>query len=653
MHNQNLGRVAVVARGIYDPLAEYERLDAISYNGSSYLVRKHCQGVEPADGEYYMLMAKAGDSTSANAAAEKALAAAQIAEAASERADTAAGSAEQQAAAAGYAAASANAAAGNANTAAAGASSAKQEAETAAAAANNAAASANQNAKAAATATSAANAAASRADDAASGANTARDAAGAAAEAANAAAAAAQNVVDSVQPNIAQVKQTLAAHSEALDNRIKKFYTGNLGAVNIADSDDGAVRNLVIGGRSEQFTTTGANILPYPYYGTTVTVNGVTFTDNGDGSITMNGTATANAEFAFLSDGKPGFMDGMVANHPGEKVTFKGLGDGAGSKSYFVFAQGFVNNTYVYGSDVTSVVLSEIVHARQMFVRVLAGTTVDNVTIKPMIALGDSIATYEPYTGGAPSPSPDYPQEIKSVENCAMNVSNADGMETQTALIPVTLRGLGDMRDELYVYADGSGKLVQRIAKLKLADAEYNEANIKPVGENYRTQLVNTKEAGYDKTKLSDICSFLPDKAEYTLDIPHFYCSGGNNIYIFTPFGTKTAIIENYGNEYIVYGLANPIETPLTAEQVKALFDLRTYYGGTNISYQSENGVEPVVNFDYACALENFVEYIKAAQGDDRKFIYDMDERMTDAEYVAALAYVNSEYATALTELEV
>ena len=103
---------------------------------------------------------------------------------------------------------------------------------------------------------------------------------------------------------------------------------------------------------------------------------------------------------------------------------------------------------------------------------------------------------------------------------------------------------------------------------------------------------------------------------------------------------------------YILYS-HEPIETVLAAEQVKALFDLRTYYGGTNISYQSENGVEPVVNFDYACALENFVEYIKAAQGDDRKFIYDMDERMTDAEYVAALAYVNSEYATALTELEV
>ena len=197
-------------------------------------------------------------------------------------------------------------------------------------------------------------------------------------------------------------------------------------------------------------------------------------------------------------------------------------------------------------------------------------------TVKFMLENGGTAHDWEPYTGGAPSPSPDYPQEIKSVENCAMTVSNADGTETQTAMIPVTLRGIGDVRDELYVYADGSGKLVRR----------------------YPETLDPTRTV-----------------AEQAMD--------------------------------------TPVETTLTAEQVKALFDLRTYYGGTNISYQSENGVEPVVNFDYACALENFVEYIKAAQGDDRKFIYDMDERMTDAEYVAALAYVNSEYAAALTELEV
>lgn len=41
----------------------------------------------------------------------------------------------------------------------------------------------------------------------------------------------------------------------------------------------------------------GKNLLPYPYYNTTKTTNGITFTDNGDGSVTISGTATGNAYF--------------------------------------------------------------------------------------------------------------------------------------------------------------------------------------------------------------------------------------------------------------------------------------------------------------------------------------------------------------------
>ena len=216
MHNQDLGRVSVVARGVYDPAAEYERLDAVSYNGSSFLVRKHCLGVVPAEGEYYMLMAKAGDSTAANAAAVEALAAAG-------RADTAAGNADQQAAAAEAAAAIANTAAGNANTAAAGASAAKEAAETAASGDNAAAASANQNAAAAGTAANAANAAAGRADQAAAGANAARDEATASAANANAAAAAAQDVVDSVEQDINQINDDL---TEFVTNINDDIYSG-------------------------------------------------------------------------------------------------------------------------------------------------------------------------------------------------------------------------------------------------------------------------------------------------------------------------------------------------------------------------------------------------------------------------------------------
>ena len=41
----------------------------------------------------------------------------------------------------------------------------------------------------------------------------------------------------------------------------------------------------------------GKNLLPYPYFDTTKTVNGITFTDNGDGSVTISGTASDNAYF--------------------------------------------------------------------------------------------------------------------------------------------------------------------------------------------------------------------------------------------------------------------------------------------------------------------------------------------------------------------
>ena len=41
------------------------------------------------------------------------------------------------------------------------------------------------------------------------------------------------------------------------------------------------------------------NLLPYPYFDTTKSANGLTFTDNGDGSVTVSGTASANTSFLF------------------------------------------------------------------------------------------------------------------------------------------------------------------------------------------------------------------------------------------------------------------------------------------------------------------------------------------------------------------
>lgn len=61
MATTNLGKVSVTPKGEYDPIITYERLDIISHNGSSYIVKQASTGVTPIEGEFYALIAEKGD----------------------------------------------------------------------------------------------------------------------------------------------------------------------------------------------------------------------------------------------------------------------------------------------------------------------------------------------------------------------------------------------------------------------------------------------------------------------------------------------------------------------------------------------------------------------------------------------------------------
>ncbi len=56
-----LGRVSLVPRGAYDPAAEYVRLDVVRHGGNAWLALRSVQGVEPAEGEDWMLLAEKGE----------------------------------------------------------------------------------------------------------------------------------------------------------------------------------------------------------------------------------------------------------------------------------------------------------------------------------------------------------------------------------------------------------------------------------------------------------------------------------------------------------------------------------------------------------------------------------------------------------------
>lgn len=89
----------------------------------------------------------------------------------------------------------------------------------------------------------------------------------------------------------------------------------------------------------------------------------------------------------------------------------------------------------------------------------------ENNTSKLMVEVGDKASPYEPYTGGKPSPSPDYPQEIKSVGKW--------NEETQKYEVDVKITGKNlfniDSFLELHLQPDsyGNGNLRSLILTLK------------------------------------------------------------------------------------------------------------------------------------------------------------------------------------------
>lgn len=79
-----------------------------------------------------------------------------------------------------------------------------------------------------------------------------------------------------------------------------------------------------------------------------------------------------------------------------------------------------------------------------VYLQVSANTTV-NGTVKVMLNKGNIALPFEPYTGGIPLPSPEYPQEIKSVGdsgNIEVNVMGANVLEGTKLGVKSTVNGI-------------------------------------------------------------------------------------------------------------------------------------------------------------------------------------------------------------------
>ena len=132
------------------------------------------------------------------------------------------------------------------------------------------------------------------------------------------------------------------------------------------------------------------NLIPYPYADTTKTENGVTFTVNSDGSITVNGTATKNTFFGLK----------YHLTLPKGKFYFSGCPKNGSTSTYYIAADVYKNKTWqkAYSNigNGVSVNTENLDYDEMTLTIVIVGNyTADNLVFKPQLELGTSATSFE------------------------------------------------------------------------------------------------------------------------------------------------------------------------------------------------------------------------------------------------------------------
>lgn len=532
---------------------------------------------------------------------------------------------------------------------------------------------------------------------------------------------------------IAKNKADIGSLKEDLSNKITKFYASNQGETHLADSDNGKIMDMMLYGRSEQKQYKGVNLFPPD----------TKFQEYVEVSIPKETKVFA------ITDGTK-FSGGNFLFFNADKTKREWLGldkDTTISTRTLTIDAKYVQNLLEPGLDVSKICLG-----------------IGNEPI------------YEPYVGGKPSPSPEYPQEIKSVGDngsVVVNVTGANVLEGTKLGVKSTANGItyttyengilitgtatkdffivlhNDIihpltRGDYYLTTSGLnssvslnfyyiGKFVDDRQNIKVTlgkDAEYSLRLQIPKGATLNT----TVQVSLTKSKIT---SYEPYYEEQTATLPYILnaipvSSGGNvtidgqqyvadyvdvergkvvrmcgrealntkngevneeyrlAIYIGAhgKEGDKECILSTFKwtswetcvsgtSLYIknikkpndelytaqelkelsidfeaVYQLKEKQEIDFTTEQAQALKELVTNYPVTNISVTSDQ-LDGYTVFNYPISMANGWDYVKKQLNDNRDYIYDMDAKAQDIDIQSAEAYVNSEYAVALTELEV
>lgn len=327
--------------------------------------------------------------------------------------------------------------------------------------------------------------------------------------------------------------------------------------VNVTDALQARPNKLVVDGKAVQGVTTGKNLCPVK----SGTNYGVTATVNADGSMTLNGTATKSGyitlDGGFYNDKVP--IAGSLVQ-VGKKYCVSG---GIASKVDVIFV------TYSQTGYVTTIVGGTVPATALyygMFLYIYTGVEFTNTVIYPQIEQAEVATAWEPYTGGKPSPNPEYPQDVDVVD------SPVSVQATGKNLVRYPYDGLPKQQAGLSVTANADGSVTvigtaTALVGIYLPGIWRAGATLKPgtytfsaKGKASNTQLyVSTKPIGATgggtviaTTLLDDVTFTISEEVAYTAQLN---VNNGSTVdFTFYPqieVGTTATTYEPYNGQTI------------------------------------------------------------------------------------------------------
>ena len=180
-------------------------------------------------------------------------------------------------------------------------------------------------------------------------------------------------------------------------------------------------------------TVATENLIPFPYAETTKTQNGVTFTVNSDGTITVNGAATKNTSF-FLVFENPTMCLNLRA---GENYTLSGCPKGGSDTTFSLYVQdiSYTQSIIDYGNGATKAISYTQYYA---FIRIAEGYTANNLVFKPMLNAGSTAKPYTPYFPGLKNAF------FKEIVSTGKNLIDLSGVSLEKTVNGVTSTKISD-----------------------------------------------------------------------------------------------------------------------------------------------------------------------------------------------------------------